>query len=93
MTDPDEDPGVRASGVGQGLITTGQGAGVAAAGVMGLAAIPAAGQVVVAASALFGGLFTFIASCLLVPAFMLSCGLPLMPFFHTGLAACGRPAT
>ncbi|HDR8950420.1 TPA: DotA/TraY family protein [Burkholderia vietnamiensis] len=89
VTDPNEDPMMRAYDVGQGLITTVQSAGVAAAGVMGLAAIPAAGQVVVAASALFGGLFTFIASCLLVPAFMLCFVLPMMPFFAVALAAFG----
>lgn len=89
VTDPDEDPMMRAYDVGQGLISTVQSAGVAAAGVMGLAAIPAAGQIVVAAASLFGGLFTFIASCLLVPAFVLCFVLPMMPFFAVALAAFG----
>ncbi|VVD61500.1 membrane protein [Pandoraea cepalis] len=89
VTDPNEDPMMRAYDVGQGLFTTVQNAGIAAATLMGFAAVPLAGNVVMAAASLFGGLFTFIASCLLVPAFVLCFVLPMMPFFAVALAAFG----
>jgi|GEM_PF-3664452 len=89
VTDPNEDPMMRAYDVGQGLFTTVQNAGIAAATLMGLAAVPVLGNAVSAAASLFGGLFTLIATCLLAPAFVLCFVLPLMPFFAVALAAFG----
>ncbi|WP_234745074.1 DotA/TraY family protein [Burkholderia sp. WTPI3] len=88
-TDPNEDPMMRAYDVGQGLFTAVQDAGTAAATLMGLAAVPAAGQIVVALASLVGGLFTLIASLFLAPAFVLCFVLPMMPFFAVALAAFG----
>lgn len=89
VSDPNEDPMMRAYDVGQGLFTTVQNAGIAAATLMGLAAVPVLGNAVSAAASLFGGLFTLIASLFLTPAFVLCFVLPMMPFFAVALAAFG----
>ncbi|MCA7885506.1 DotA/TraY family protein [Burkholderia contaminans] len=78
--DPNEDPIITASSLGQGMIYTAGAFGTAAAGLTLTAAIPAAGQVTVAAASLFGGFFTACLGALLLPGAALAYGEPMIPF-------------
>ncbi|WP_343663271.1 DotA/TraY family protein [Paraburkholderia tropica] len=84
-----QDPLMNAYDIGQGLVTTVEGAGVAAMGLSQLAAIPWVGNGVSAAMSLFSGLFTVILLMLLTPALFLCFVLPMMPFFIVSAAVFG----
>ncbi|MGF6570126.1 DotA/TraY family protein [Paraburkholderia fungorum] len=84
-----QDPLMNAYDIGQGLVTTVEGAGVAAMSLSQLAAIPWVGNGVSAAMSLFSGLFTVILLMLLTPALFLCFVLPMMPFFIVSAAVFG----
>ncbi|HDR9169536.1 TPA: DotA/TraY family protein [Burkholderia vietnamiensis] len=84
-----QDPMMNAYDIGQGLVTTVEGAGVAAMSLSQLAAIPWVGNGVSAAMSLFSGLFTTIVLLLLAPGLFLCFVLPMMPFFIVSAAVFG----
>ncbi|MFM0593999.1 DotA/TraY family protein [Paraburkholderia dilworthii] len=77
--DPQEDPIMTASALGQGMIETAEGMGVVGAGIMMAGAVPVVGQAVVAGAGLFGPFYSGLMFALIGPGAALAYGLPMIP--------------